>query len=31
LEFCETLHSCSTLAVDVHDGIWLLSNIQKGR
>jgi hypothetical protein len=28
---CETLHSCSTLPVDVHEGIWLLSKIKKGR
>ena len=30
LEFCETLHSCSTLAVDVHEGIWLLSKFKRG-
>ena len=27
LEFCETLHSCSTLPADVHEGIPLLSKI----
>jgi hypothetical protein len=27
LEFSETLHSCSTLPADVHEGIWLLSKI----
>jgi hypothetical protein len=31
LECCETLHSCSALPADVHEGIWLLSKIQKGR
>ena len=31
LECCETLHSCSTLPADVHEGIWLLSKIHKGR
>ena len=30
LECCETLHSCSTLPADVHEGIWLLSKIHKG-
>ena len=29
--FCETLHSCSTLPADVHEEIWLLSKIWKGR
>jgi hypothetical protein len=27
LDFYETLHICSTLPVDVHEGIWLLSKI----
>jgi hypothetical protein len=27
LDFCETLHICSTLPADVHEGIWLLSKI----
>ena len=27
LEFCETLHSCSTQPADVHEGIPLLSKI----
>ena len=27
LNFYETLHSCSTLPADVHEGIWLLSKI----
>jgi hypothetical protein len=27
LEFCETLHICSTLPADVHEEIWLLSKI----
>ena len=27
LEFCETLHSCSTLPADEHEGIWLRSKI----
>ena len=31
LDFYETLHICSTLPADVHEGIWLLSKIQKGR
>ena len=29
--FCETLHSCSTLPADVHEEIWSLSKIWKGR
>ena len=29
MEFCETLHSCSTLPADVHEGISLLSKIPK--
>ena len=29
--FYETLHSCNTLPADVHEGIWLLSKIWKGR
>jgi hypothetical protein len=31
LDFCETLHSCSTLSADVHEEIWSLSKIWKGR
>jgi hypothetical protein len=27
LDFYETLHICSTLPADVHEGIWLLSKI----
>jgi hypothetical protein len=27
LNFFETLHICSTLPADVHEGIWLLSKI----
>ena len=30
-DFYETLHSCNTLPADVHEGIWLLSKIWKGR
>ena len=25
LEFCETLHSCSTLPADVHEGIYMVA------
>jgi hypothetical protein len=28
LHFYETLHICSTLPADVHEGIWLLSKIE---
>jgi hypothetical protein len=31
LDLNETLHSCNTLPADVHEGIWLLSKIWKGR
>jgi hypothetical protein len=31
LDFYETLHICSTLPADVHEGIWLLSKILKER
>jgi hypothetical protein len=31
LDFCETWHSCSTLPADVHEEIWSLSKIWKGR
>jgi hypothetical protein len=31
LIFYETLHSCSTLPADVHEEIWSLSKIWKGR
>jgi hypothetical protein len=27
LDFYETLHICSTLPADMHEGIWLLSKI----
>jgi hypothetical protein len=27
LDFCETLHSCSTLPADVLEEVWLLSKI----
>jgi len=27
MDFYETLHICSTLPADVHEGIWLLSKI----
>jgi hypothetical protein len=27
LDFYETLHICSTLPADVHEGIWLLTKI----
>jgi hypothetical protein len=27
LDFYETLHICSTLPADVHEGIWLLSKV----
>ena len=27
IEIYETLHTCSTLPADVHEGIWLLSKI----
>jgi hypothetical protein len=27
LDLYETLHICSTLPADVHEGIWLLSKI----
>jgi hypothetical protein len=27
LDFYETLHICSTLPADVHEGIWLFSKI----
>jgi hypothetical protein len=30
LDLYETLHICSTLPADVHEGIWLLSKIWKG-
>ena len=30
-DFCETLHSCSTQPADVHEEIWSLSKIWKGR
>ena len=31
LNFYETLHNCSTQPADVHEGIPLLSKIEKGR
>jgi hypothetical protein len=27
LDFYDTLHICSTLPADVHEGMWLLSKI----
>ena len=30
LEFCETLHSCSTLPADMHEGIWCCSKFKMG-
>ena len=29
--FFETLHSCNTLSADIHEGIWLLLKVWKGR
>jgi hypothetical protein len=29
--FYETLHGCNTLPADVHEGIWLVFKIWKGR
>ena len=31
LDFDKTLLSCSTLFADMHEGIWLVSEVWKGR